>query len=109
MFTFISKLPDFAYKCRHVASYAYIAQRVNNVGKGETMVRIGLLCRNLNIFDTEATLLQLALEITDYGRECFIFTADQELKVQKPVMFASFYAVSGGQLKPIEVTEQRQG
>lgn len=72
-------------------------------------MRIALICRNLTIFDTDATLLQLAQEITQQGRECCIFTADKELKVQKPVLFASFYVVSGGQLQQIAVTEQRQG
>lgn len=72
-------------------------------------MRIGLICRNLSLFDTAATPLQLAQEVTKQGRQCCIFTADNELKVQNPTMFASFYAVSGGQLKPLEVTEQQQG
>ena len=72
-------------------------------------MRIALICRNLSTFDTDATLLRLAGELTEKGYECCVFTADSGPAVQKERFDAAFSVVYNGQLTQVAVTEQKQG
>lgn len=73
-------------------------------------MRIGLIGRCLDSFDTEASLRVLAQELTALGHECLLFITDKHLEPgERATRFASFYVSAGGKLVPVQVQKAGQG
>ncbi|NLM52319.1 MAG: hypothetical protein GX197_05810, partial [Firmicutes bacterium] len=73
-------------------------------------MRIGLIGRSLNSFDTETSLRDLAQELTTFGHECLLFLSEKELKpTDRATRFASFYISLDGKIFPVQVQKVEQG
>jgi len=60
-------------------------------------------------FDNEASLRELAQELTAFGHHCFLFLADKHLQAKdKTIRFASFHVSAGGKLFPVQVQKAEQ-